>query len=230
MFAREGATVVGCDLDTAGADATVAAGAEEKLSIENRAPIDLLNEDKVAALMDDVAQRYGGIDVLVTAAGRVDFAPIADMTLKQWRNTMTGELDIVFLSIRAAWPHMVSRRAGSIINFASVAAWGGVKVLPQIAHATGKGGILAMTRQIALEGAPHRIRANTISPGLVVTPATRMAFDVMPGFEDSIRQKTLLSRFGTPEDIAFAAVYLASEESSWVTGADLRVDGGATAW
>jgi NAD(P)-dependent dehydrogenase (short-subunit alcohol dehydrogenase family) len=99
-----------------------------------------------------------------------------------------------------------------------------------IAHATGKGGVLSMTRQLAYEGAPHKIRANTISPGIIHTPAAQFAFDNLPGFEDAIRAKTMLDRHGKPEDVAWAIVYLASDEAVWVTGIDLAVDGGVTAW
>ncbi len=230
MFAREGAQVIGCDVDIAGANETSRLAETDGSIIDVHAPLDLLDEAAVDALMSHAANAYGGIDILVTAAGRVEFAPIPDMTIEQWRTTMTGELDIVFLPVRAVWPHMIKRGGGSIVNFASVAAWGAGRVIPQIAHATGKGGVLAMTRQIAMEGAPHGIRANTISPGMVVTPATRYAFDALPGFEQAIREKTLLNRFGRPEDIAYAATYLASDEASWVTGTDICVDGGVTAW
>ncbi len=230
MFAQHGAKVIGCDLNTVGAEETMSMAREQQLEIDNRSPMDLLNEGEVAELMADVARTYGGIDILLTAAGQVKFAPVPEMSLADWRTTMVGELDIVFLPVRAVWPYMQKRGGGSIINFASVAAWGGVKGVFQIAHATGKGGVLAMTRQLALEGAPDNIRANTLSPGLIVTPPTEAALDDMPGFKQAIQDKTLLNRFGKPEDVAYAAVYLASDESSWVTGTDITIDGGVTSW
>lgn len=230
MFAREGAKVIGCDRDEAGAAETMATAGSDKLTIDMRTPVNLLDEGEVGRLFHDVAGKYGRIDVLVTAAGRAEFAPVSTMTMDQWRTTMVGELDIVFLPVRAVWPTMISSGGGSIINFASVAAWNGLKCLPQVAHSTGKGGVLAMTRQIAVEGARHRIRANTIAPGPILTAALQRAMDKVPAFADGLRSKVLLDRFGKPEDIAYAAVFLASDESSWVTGADFSVDGGMTAW
>ena len=87
-----------------------------------------------------------------------------------------------------------------------------------------------MTRQLAMEGAPHGIRANTISPALVVTPATQPALDHVPGFKEEVMKKLMIKRLGQPQDIGWCAIYLASDESGWVTGADFRIDGGATAW
>lgn len=230
MFAREGAQVIGCDRDQAGTTETLSMASADKLTIDMRSPVNLLDEGEVSRLITDVARKYTRIDILLTAAGRAEFAPVPDITMDQWRTTMVGELDIVFLPVRAAWPFMVKNGGGSIINFASAAAWGGVKGLPQLAHAAGKGGVLAMTRQLAVEGAPHRIRANTIAPGPIATAALERAMNKAPDFAAAVRSKVLLDRLGKPEDIAYAAVFLASNESNWVTGADFSVDGGMTAW
>jgi len=229
LFAKEGATVVAVDVNREAVDATARTVEEAGFELDVQIT-DLTDENEVAKLMQYVADTHGGIDSLVTAAGFVEFAPVKDMTLAQWHKTLKGELDIVFLPVRAAWPHLVARGGGSIVNFASVAAWGATKMLGTVAHSTGKGGVLSMTRQIAYEGAPHKIRANTISPGIIHTPAAQFAFDNMPGFEDAIRAKTMLDRHGKPEDVAWAIVYLCSDEASWVTGIDLPVDGGVTAW
>lgn len=113
----------------------------------------------------------------------------------------------------------------AIVNFASVAAFRASTVFGMTAHCAAKGAVLAMTRQLAVEGAPT-IRANTISPGLVLTPATRNAFEDHDGARERMLARIPLKRFGTPEDIAWSALFLASDESEWITGANLAVDGG----
>jgi NAD(P)-dependent dehydrogenase (short-subunit alcohol dehydrogenase family) len=130
---------------------------------------------------------------------------------------------------KAVWPHMVARGGGSIINLASANAYVALKNSPALAHTAGKGGVLAMTRQLAMEGAPHRIRANSISPGMIVTTATKPVLE-KPEFMAAVKEKLMLDRLGVPDDIAWGAVYLASDEAAFVTGADLSIDGGAIAW
>jgi NAD(P)-dependent dehydrogenase (short-subunit alcohol dehydrogenase family) len=99
-----------------------------------------------------------------------------------------------------------------------------------LAHCAGKGGVLAMTRQLAMEGGPHKIRANTISPGLIVTGATERHLKEVPGLVEKVLQKKMIKRLGEPEDVAWCATYLASDEARWVTAADFSVDGGASSW
>jgi NAD(P)-dependent dehydrogenase (short-subunit alcohol dehydrogenase family) len=185
----------------------------------------------VKALMDGAARRFGGLDILVNAAAFASFAWIQEMDYEQqWKKTLVGELDVVFLACRAAWPHFIERGGGSIINFASANAYVALAGSAALAHCAGKGGVLAMTRQLAMEGAPHGIRANTISPALIVTSATQPVLDNVPGFKEAVMAKLMLKRLGQPEDIGWCATFLASNESSWVTAADFRIDGGATAW
>lgn len=227
MFARHGARVMGCDIDGAKAEATLRTARAEGLALESLHPCDLTRPDDVAKLVAHAVARFGGLDILVNAAAWGAFKPIMDMDYERdWRATLTGELDLVFLACKAAWPHLIARGGGSIINFASANAHTTLVGSPALAHCAGKGGVLAMTRQLAAEGAPHRIRANTISPGLVVTDATRPVLE-LPGFLDNVMAKSMLKTLGQPEDIAWCATYLASDESRWVTAADINVDGGA---
>ena len=212
LFRDCGATVVGVDL--AEADSTC----------------DLTDEAAVAALFADIAAQHGRIDVLVNAAAFATFAWIEEMTYAQWRRTLTGELDIVFLPTRAAWGLLRASGRAAVINFASANAVHALDGSPALAHCAGKGGVLAMTRQLAMEGAPHGIRANTIAPGFVLTAATRAHLATDPALEQQVLAKNMLKMLGEPADIAHAAVWLASDEARYVTGANIAVDGGATEW
>lgn len=211
-FRAEGATVVGVDLS--GADQTC----------------DLTDEGATQALFAAIGAEHGRIDILVNAAAFAVFAWIDDMSYADWRRTLTGELDIVYLATRAAWPWLKASGSASIINFASVNARHALTGSPALAHCAGKGGVLAMTRQLAMEGAPHGIRANSIAPGFIRTAATTRHLAADPDFERQVLAKNMIKLLGEPDDIAWCAIWLASVEARYVTAADIAVDAGATGW
>ena len=211
-FRAEGAQVIGVDLS--GADRSC----------------DLTNEAATNALFAEIAAEHGRIDVLVNAAAFAVFGWIEDLSYQDWKATLKGELDIVFLATRAAWQWLKASGAASVINFGSANAAHALEGSPALAHCAGKGGILAMTRQLAMEGAAHGIRANTIAPGFIRTAATARHLAADPSFEQQVLAKNMLNRLGEPEDIAWCAVWLASDEARYVTGANIAVDAGATGW
>lgn len=211
-FADQGATVIRVDLD--GCDDTC----------------DLTDEAAVAALFARIGEAHGRIDILVNAAAFAVFGWIEELSYADWKRTLACELDIVFLPTRAAWPWLKASGRASVINFASANAHHALPGSPALAHCAGKGGVLAMTRQLAMEGAAHGVRANTISPGFIRTAATDRHLAADPAFKAQVLAKNMLPLLGEPQDIAFAAIWLASDEARYVTGADISVDGGATAW
>ena len=229
MFAAEGAIVIGCDLNETSAAETVELVQSDGFRMDSVHPCDLSIPSEAERLIATTIKRHGRIDVLYNNGGGVEMAWLADMKPEQWSFTLRNELDLIFHATKAVWPHMVARRAGSIINVGSTSGHIAYRVLPAIAHCAAKGGVIAMTRQLAMEGGPHRVRANSISPGLVVTNATKALLDI-PEWSDAMKAKIMLGRPAQPEEIIPAAIFLASDEASFVTGADFAIDGGTTAW
>jgi NAD(P)-dependent dehydrogenase (short-subunit alcohol dehydrogenase family) len=231
MFAREGAAVWGCDINAKRAAETVAEARSAGLTIDADGSVDLTKPEQVQRCVDQVIARHGRIDILVNAGAiNPQFAPVPDMSYEKiWVPTMIGEVDIVFLMCKAVWPHMAAGGGGSIVNFASVAALRGTAFAGMLAHSAGKGAVLAMTKQLAVEGGKLGIRANSIAPGLVATLATASQGLTEGAGRERVEAGIPLGRIGKPADIAYCALYLASDESSWVTGANISVDGGITA-
>jgi NAD(P)-dependent dehydrogenase (short-subunit alcohol dehydrogenase family) len=229
LFAREGAKIVGCDVNETTGQATLEAVRALGGHMVSLQPCNMAKRADADRLMALAMDTYGGVDVLYNNGSMAYFAWLDDMTYESWSNTLREEIDLVFHACQAVFPLMKSRGGGSIINVGSVSGKMAYKVLPALAHMAAKGGVIAMSKQVAMEGGPHRIRCNTISPGLVLTAQTK-AFIDNPEWFGPMRDKLMLGRVGLPEDIAPLALYLASDESSWVTGADYAIDGGTTAW
>jgi len=229
LFAREGAFVVGTDQDEASAVETLAAVNAAGGRMVSLHPLNLADASGAKAYINFALAEAGRIDVLYNNAARAHFAWFADMSFELFRETMRDEVDLVFHATQAAWPHLVASGCGAIVNTASVSGMIAYEAVPGLAHSTAKGGILAMTRHLAMEGAPHNVRANSISPGLIETNQTRALVGI-PEWWAAMRGKLMLKRIGQPEDVAPAALFLASDEARWITGVNLPVDGGTTAW
>jgi NAD(P)-dependent dehydrogenase (short-subunit alcohol dehydrogenase family) len=229
LFAAEGALVVGTDVNADGAAETVELVRAAGGAMDSTHPLDLADEDGVRAWVDGAAARHGGMDVLHNNAGATRFSPIADTSYADWSFVLRNELDTVFLVTRAAWPHLVARGGGSVLLVGSTAGITGSLTNPRIAHTATKGGVVAMTKQLAAEGAAHGIRANCISPGMIRTPATEGDLLAADSPMRTIARAIPLGRIGAPEEVARCALFLASDEASYVTGANLVVDGGWSA-
>ncbi|MFJ9391324.1 SDR family NAD(P)-dependent oxidoreductase [Nocardioides sp. NPDC101246] len=226
-FAAEGAKVVGCDIDVEGLEETLSIVRSEGGEISGSAPVDAGDPAAVAAWIDGAASTYGGLDILYNNASIQRFGAIDEISVEDWEFAIDMELNIVFYAVRAAWKHL-KERGGVIVNIGSIAGTRGVEFMPQNAHGAAKAGVINLTQQLAVEGGPHGIRAVCISPGFVETPATKFLVDSPPPPLKATWDRIPLQRVGRPDDVVNAAVFLASDEATWITGINLVVDGGGS--
>jgi meso-butanediol dehydrogenase/(S,S)-butanediol dehydrogenase/diacetyl reductase len=225
-FAREGARVVGCDVNVAGSEETVALVRAAGGEMTAMAPVDLGDAKAAAAWVDEAVAVYGGIDVLYNNASTQRFGALDELSVEDWDFTIRNELDLVYYTVRAAWKHLIANGGGSIINVGSIAGMRAVEFMPQNAHSAAKGAVIALTLQLVAEGGRHGIRANLVSPGMTETPNTSALLADPPPELASVLARNPLGRHGQPEDVVNAALWLASDEAAYINGNNIVVDGG----
>lgn len=230
LFAREGAAVILGDVDDAGGSAACDAIMRHGGHAAFR-PCDVRRSADVAGLMQAAEETFGRLDVLFNNAGvEQPAAPAHELDEETFDRVIATNLRSVFLGCRHALPLMLRRGGGAIVNNASVAAFANNP--GTAAYAAAKGGVMALTRVLALDYAAHGVRVNAVAPGVIDTGMNRRNLERAddPGaLEARWLSVTPLGRLGSPEEVAEAALYLASDQSSFVTGVGLVVDGGRLA-
>lgn len=228
LFAREGARVIAADIDER-------KGAETAREIQQAGgecifqKTDVSVEREVEAAAKAGAAKFGTIDVLMNIAGIAHEAPAHLLDLKDWQRIIDVNLTGIFLCAKHVLPGMMSLRRGAIVNITSVQGLFGFPGYPH--YAASKGGIISLTRQLAKEYAGDGIRVNCIAPGTVDTPMNAGVLSRVPdpnALRETWAKMHPLGRFGQPLDVAQGALFLASEESSWITGQCLSIDGGVS--
>jgi NAD(P)-dependent dehydrogenase (short-subunit alcohol dehydrogenase family) len=225
LFSQEGASVCAADVDAEAAERT-AAEARDAFAVQ----VDVADSDSVAAMMQAAAERYGGIDVLYNNAGisPADDGSILETQPEAWDRVQAVNTKGVYLCCKHGIPYLLERGGGSVINVASFVALMGAAT-SQISYTASKGAVLSLSRELAVEFARRGLRVNALCPGPVETPLLLRIW----GEDPSAAQRRLvhlpMGRLAKPREIVNAALFLASDESSYVNGATFLVDGGLTA-
>lgn len=230
LFAQEGARVAVADVEAPGAAETVrlASAAAGRTDAAISVPLDVTDSDSCTAAVATVVDQWGHIDVLFNNAGIAGVGTVEETSLDLWERVMAVNVRGVFLVSRAVLPLMVEARAGAIINMSSTIAE--IGLARRAPYAASKGAVLALTRQMQADYAQHGIRVNALLPGTIHTPFVDRYLaesydDPVVGLA-TLKARQLTGDLGRPEDVAAAALFLASDESRFVLGSGLFVDGG----
>ena len=226
VFTQEGARVCVADTNLEAAEETVALCAGEAFALR----ADVASEDDVRGLYAATAERFGGVDVLYNNAGisPADDASILDTDVEAWQRVQDVNVKGVFLCCKHGLPHLLERGGGSVINVASFVAILGAAT-SQISYTASKGAVLSLSRELAVQFARQGVRVNALCPGPVETPLLLRIFGDDPAAYERRRIHLPMGRLAKPREVVNAALFLASDESSYVNGATFLVDGGLTA-
>ena len=225
LFASEGAIVALADRDLPAAEAAASQILARGGAVASFR-MDVLLETQVRSVVADVLQRFQRIDILVNCAGVLKTIPFLELTSEEWDRQLGTNLRGAFLVSQAAARHMAGRRSGRIINIASDS---GVAAFPgEAAYGASKAALIALTRAIALELGPYGIRCNAVCPGAIRTPMLIGDAQAGADVERVLASRTPLGRIGEPEEVARVALFLASDQSEFVTGEHLLATGGYT--
>jgi NAD(P)-dependent dehydrogenase (short-subunit alcohol dehydrogenase family) len=226
LFTEEGARVCVADVNRQAAEETVSLCPGEAFSVE----VDVADEEGVAALYAQTSERFGGVDVLYNNAGISpgDDASVLETSVEAWQRVQDINAKGVFLCCKHGIPHLLKRGEGSVINVASFVAIVGAAT-SQISYTASKGAVLAMSRELAVQFARDGVRVNALCPGPVETPLLLSIFGDDPAALERRRTHWPTGRLAKPREIVNAALFLASDESSYVTGTTFLADGGLTA-
>lgn len=225
---REGATVALADIDLPMMDATIAEMCAEG-SAARRIPCDVRDEAQVGAMVDQTIAWYGHIDIVMYVSGIAPPVPFADISVATWDDTLNTNLRGGFLVSKAVTPHMVARRRGNLVFMASTNCWDAEASLGH--YNASKAGLYLLAKTLAREFGQYGIRSNALGPGFIQTRLTQPVLND-PEFMkkyDPTRGLIPLGRLGTPDDVAGPALFLASEDASFINGVLLYVDGGQLA-
>ena len=226
VFTQEGAKVCIGDVDTEGAEQTASMCERDAFAVT----CDVTDEEQVEAMYAAAAERYGGIDVLYNNAGIMpaDDVSVLETSVDAWQRVQDVNAKGVFLCCKHGIPHLLERGGGSVINVASFVALVGAAT-SQISYTASKGAVLAMSRELAVEFARRGVRVNALCPGSVETALFMRLLEESPDAYERRRTHWPMGRLATSREIVNAALFLASEESSYVNGATFLLDGGLTA-